>query len=171
MVALGGFDATDVEMAATEVSLDGGEATAAKMRTILETFDALGCPSADSVMLRMDAVELAGALCAAVDKSGRAEAAAELLGKEAAGARARNAVRAGLLRGFDGPAAADVVAEAQVWLEAKSASTRARWPRGVGAAVAIQAALTARARRERAAELAEQASAVMAGAAAPAAGM
>ena len=123
----------------------------------------LGCVTADTASMSLSAFELAGTLCKAVDQPERREAAAALLGRQAAGARARASVRAGLLRGFDaaGESMPDLVAEAVAWLAAKPTAVRARWPAGVGAALAIQGALTTRARRTRAAELAELAAAAV----------
>ena len=91
------------------------------MSATLEACDVLSCASADPLSLHINAEELAGGLCAAADEPRRAAATVELLGKDTAGAHARDATRARLLRGLDGPTAADTAAEALVWGQATAA--------------------------------------------------
>ena len=65
------------------------------MSATLEACDVLSCASADPRSLHINAEELAGGLCAAADEPRRAAATVELLGKDTAGAHARDATRAG----------------------------------------------------------------------------
>ena len=72
-----------VEAAADEeeatVRLKGEGPTVAKARVVVGYLGELGCATADAFSVAVDAAELAGALCMAVDKEERRDAAAALL--------------------------------------------------------------------------------------------